>query len=207
MITLAHEFISPNESFTCTNDILAEVADHSADINMAHYAIVHSALPCMTNNEMNKHLWHAEEWGSLLGLGPILPPEPVHAVHRKTHSTKTTEGNELAAQIVAQVVEVVMNRLIDLGLTQNMIDILECAASKQLSLPERKLNEHLSFTPSTSYAARFPEESQLFLNLNKGSPQLAALSYLSYNGGPFEDFETMPTTPNSTSMTGMIRSH
>ncbi|KAI9456768.1 hypothetical protein HD554DRAFT_2177923 [Boletus coccyginus] len=121
MITLAHEFISPNQSFACADDLLAEAADHSAEVDVAHYGVVHGALPRVTNNDMNNHRWLAEEWGSLLGLGPFPPPEPVQAVRRKTRSTKEAEVNQLAAQVAAQVADVMMKRLADLG--NSFVDI------------------------------------------------------------------------------------
>ncbi|KAH0825830.1 hypothetical protein J3R83DRAFT_7803, partial [Lanmaoa asiatica] len=116
MVTLAHQFISPNELFTCADNILAEAADHSAEVDAAHYAIVHSTLPQITNNEMNKHRWVADEWGSLLGLGPFSPPEPVGVLRRKSRSMKIPEANELATQVATLVVDAMMSRLATLGL-------------------------------------------------------------------------------------------
>lgn len=125
MITLAHQFISPNEIFVCADDLLAEAADHSTEVDVGHYAVVHGTLPRVTNNQMNKHRCLAEEWGSLLGLGPFPPPEPVGVVRRKTRSMKTPEANELATQVATLVVDAVMDKLTAIGLTRNTIDMLQ----------------------------------------------------------------------------------
>ena len=53
MITLACEFIAPDESFACADKVLAEAADHSRAVDVAHYAVVYSSLSHITNNDMN----------------------------------------------------------------------------------------------------------------------------------------------------------
>ena len=45
MITFGLEFISPNEIFPCADDILAEAADHTTEVDTTHYANVHGAFP------------------------------------------------------------------------------------------------------------------------------------------------------------------
>lgn len=52
MITLGREFISPDQSFACADDVLAEAAGHSTEVDTAHYAVIHGALPRITNNEI-----------------------------------------------------------------------------------------------------------------------------------------------------------
>ena len=124
MITLACEFISPEQFFACANNVFAKAADHSSEVNTAHYAVIHGALPQITNNKMNQHQWLAEEWGSLLDLGPFPPPEPVALVRRKAHSSKPLEAKELAAQVAGLVMDAVMNSLAAISLTRDTVQIL-----------------------------------------------------------------------------------
>ena len=132
MITLAREFISPDQSFACADDVLAEAADHSSEVDTAHYAVIHGALPRITNNEMNRHRWLAEEWASLLGLGPFPPPEPVALVRRKARSAKPLEAKELAAQVPGLVADAVMNSLAAIGLTRDTVQMLSDVVERQL---------------------------------------------------------------------------
>lgn len=132
MVTLAREFISPSQSFACADDVLAEAADHSSEVDTAHYAVVHGALPRVTNSEMNRHRWLAEEWGSLLGLGPFPPPEPVALVRRKARSVKPTETEGLAAQVPGLVADAVTSSLAALGLTRDAVQMLSRLAERQL---------------------------------------------------------------------------
>ena len=63
MITLGQEFISPNETFpSCADDLLAEAADHSTEVDLAHYAVFHGAVPCLSNSSLARHRWLAKEW-------------------------------------------------------------------------------------------------------------------------------------------------
>ncbi|KAG1737250.1 hypothetical protein EDB19DRAFT_1829675 [Suillus lakei] len=45
MITMGHKFIYLNRMFTETDNILAESANHSTEINHGHYAVVHGTMP------------------------------------------------------------------------------------------------------------------------------------------------------------------
>lgn len=123
MITLGREFISPNETFpSCADDLLAEAADHSTEVDLAHYAIVQGAVPRLSNSSLAQHRWLGREWSSLLGMGPQKPPEPVYA---RGMSEKVMVPAELALQISGVVADAVMNKLATIGLTAENIKKLE----------------------------------------------------------------------------------
>lgn len=126
MITLGREFISPNETFPASaDDLLAEAADHSTEVDLAHYAIVHGAVPRLSNSSLTRHRWLAKEWSSLLGIGPQKPPEPVHVTGMTTVSEKLLDVRELATKISDMVADTVMNKLAAIGLTTENIKKLE----------------------------------------------------------------------------------
>ena len=118
MITLGREFISPNETFpNCADDLLAEAADHSTEVDLTHYAIVQGAVPRLSNSSLAQHRWLGREWSSLLGMGPQKPPEPVRARGTLAVSEKLMAPKELAVQISDLVADAVMNKLATIGLT------------------------------------------------------------------------------------------
>lgn len=156
MITLGREFISPNETFACADDILADAADHTTEIEVAHYAVIHGALPRVTNNEMNGHRWLAKKWGSLLGLGPMPPPEPIN---RARSAKPPALDQELLSRILTEIVdkalarnltEIVEKALTTIGLTPDLLHTLARVAEKLLeshsSVP-RELQFHLGESP------------------------------------------------------------
>ncbi|KAG1725721.1 uncharacterized protein EDB91DRAFT_1254659 [Suillus paluster] len=69
-IAMAREFISLNHAFSLADDLLAESADHSTQIDHIHYGNLHGAIPQLTNNVMEKHRLLSEEWQLFCGLGP-----------------------------------------------------------------------------------------------------------------------------------------
>ena len=121
MITLGREFISPNETFPCADDVLAEAADHSTEIDVAHYAIVHGNLPRISNNELAQQRWLSEEWSSLLGMGPNEPPEPVRVTRTKLRAAKPLDPKELAVETSVVVADAVVKKLEGIGLTGDAI--------------------------------------------------------------------------------------
>lgn len=131
MITLGREFISPNETFPCADDVLAEAADHSTEVDASHYAVVHGALPRLSNNALSQHRWLSEEWGNLLGIGPHPPPEPVRVLRTKARAAKPPDATELAKQISGTVADAVMSRLAEIGLTPEVLKMLTAAAEMQ----------------------------------------------------------------------------
>lgn len=139
MITLGREFISPNETFPCADDVLAEGADHSTEVDVAHYAIIQGALPRLSNNVLSQQRWLAEEWSSLLGMGPNAPPEPVRVTRTKARAAKSIDPNELAVQVSGIVVDAVMSRLAEIGLTSEVIQKLSVAAEAQRASTQNKI--------------------------------------------------------------------
>lgn len=121
MITLGREFISTNETFpTCADDLFAEAADHSTEVDLTHYAIVHGAVPRLSNSRLAQHRWLAKEWSSLLGMGPRNAP-----ASGTIPSSEKVLDKELATQISEIVANVVMNKLAAIGLTAENVKKLE----------------------------------------------------------------------------------
>lgn len=126
MITLGREFISPNETFpSCADDLLAEAADHSTEVDLAHYAIVQGAVPRLSNSNLAQHRWLGKEWSGLLGMGPQKPPEPVRTKATIAAPEKLLDARMLAAQVSGMVADAVMGKLAAIGLTQENIKKLE----------------------------------------------------------------------------------
>ena len=126
MITLGWEFISLNETFpSCADNLLTEATDHSTEVDLAHYAIVHGAVPRLSNSSLARHRWLAKEWSSLLGMGPQKPPEPVRVRGMLTMPKKLLDARELAAQVSEMVADAVMSKLSTIGLTVANIKKLE----------------------------------------------------------------------------------
>jgi hypothetical protein len=122
MITLGREFISPDEMFPVSaDDLLAEAANHSTEVDLAHYAVVHGAVPRLSPSSLARHRWLAKEWSSLLGMGPQKPPEPVCTRGMIAMSEKSLDARELAAQVSDMVAGAVMSRLVAIGLTADSI--------------------------------------------------------------------------------------
>ena len=122
MITLGRVFISPTEAFpSCADDLLAEAADHSTEVDLAHYAIVQGEVPRLSPSSMARHRWLAEEWSSLLAMGPHKPPEVTHTKKRMTMSERLVDAKELAAQISGMVADAVMSKLVATGLAETNI--------------------------------------------------------------------------------------
>ncbi|KAF8124458.1 hypothetical protein EV363DRAFT_1454502 [Boletus edulis] len=101
MITLGHEFISPNETFPCPDGLLAESADHSTGVDASHCAVVRGALPRLSNSAASQRRWLSEEWSSLLRLGPRPPPEPVRAIRTRARSASSLDPNVLKSKLGA----------------------------------------------------------------------------------------------------------
>lgn len=158
MVTLAREFIAPDESFACADDVLAEAADHSRDVDLTHYAVVYGSLPRITNNDMNRHRWLAEEWSSLLGMGPFPPPEPVHVSRTKARSTKAPDADELAEKLSGPMTNAVMNGLAAVGITTETVELLTRAAKQLLASQPGLLDEREpgGSAPSPRHPAHAP---------------------------------------------------
>ena len=169
MITLGREFITPNEAFPCADEVLAEAADHSTEIDVAHYAVVHGSLPRLSNNTMELHRWLAKEWSSLLGIGPNPPPEALSVVRMNARATKHFDPNAIALQVSELVADTVMNRLEQIGLTPDAMKKLTGAAdaqTKTITIASEKQSaavkcELASVLPPSSpplFPSSFPDE-------------------------------------------------
>lgn len=108
---MGREFISPNETFAEADSILAESADHSTGIDHGHYAVVHGAVPRLSNNTMFKQRWLGSQWSRLLGFGPLPPQEPVRLSHLLPgahggdfQSLKSFFTNEVKEELVQAVI-------------------------------------------------------------------------------------------------------
>lgn len=134
MITLGREFICPNETFpVCADDLLAEAADHSTEVDLAHYAVVRGAAPRLSPSSLAQHRWLAKEWSSLLGMGPQKPPEPVRTKGTIALTQKPLDARELAVQVSDMVADTVMSKLAVIGLTPDNISKLAALGRGPLS--------------------------------------------------------------------------
>ncbi|KAG1788380.1 uncharacterized protein HD556DRAFT_1312140, partial [Suillus plorans] len=88
-ITIGREFITPDDSYDQADNILAESADHSTGVDLSYYAVVQGAVPRLSNNSMCRHRWMGDQWHSILGLGPLPPPEPIR-ISRKNIANGTS---------------------------------------------------------------------------------------------------------------------
>ncbi|KAG2121470.1 hypothetical protein DEU56DRAFT_918156 [Suillus clintonianus] len=88
-ITIGREFIAPDDSYDQADSILAESADHSTGMDHSHYAIIQGVVPRLSNNSMCKHRWLGDQWHSVLGLGPLPPPQAIRT-NRKNMANGTT---------------------------------------------------------------------------------------------------------------------
>lgn len=142
MITLGREFISPNETFPCADELLSEAADHSVQVDVAHYAVIQGALPRLSNNALAQHRWLGEEWSSVLGMGPHPIPEPVRNVRIKSRSVNPIDPEQLATRVCTIVKESIAADLAEIGFTKGAVKLLIAAASSlsDQKLPQRSLN-------------------------------------------------------------------
>lgn len=108
MITLGRVFISPNEAFpSYANDLLAEAADHSTEVYLAHYVIVQGEVPCLSPSSLAQHHWLAKEWSSLLAMGPHKPRKAMCARGTISMSEKLMDSREITTQISSMIADVV----------------------------------------------------------------------------------------------------
>jgi len=74
---MAREFISPTEIYDQADMTLSESADHSIGVDHEHYAVVHGAIPRLTNSTIWRHRRLAHEWHRFLGLSATPPQRPI----------------------------------------------------------------------------------------------------------------------------------
>ena len=73
---MGQEFIGSDKPSTWVDDVLADSADHSVEVDHAHYGAIRGAIPRVSHSQMRQHRWIGEQWSSLCGLGPRPPPKP-----------------------------------------------------------------------------------------------------------------------------------
>lgn len=119
-ITIGREFIAPDESYDYADSILAESADHSIAMDHGHYAMVQGVVPRLSNNTICKHRWLGDQWHSVLGLGPLSPPEAIR-IRRKN----VVNGTNL--QSVSDVVRKIMEETLQSFFHSQYAEILKDA--------------------------------------------------------------------------------
>lgn len=80
---MAREFISPTEIYDQADATLSESADHSVSVDHHHYAVIHGAIPRLTNSTIWRHRRLSHEWHRFLGLGPAPPQQPIRLAHHQ----------------------------------------------------------------------------------------------------------------------------
>ncbi|KAG1813025.1 hypothetical protein EV424DRAFT_1541899 [Suillus variegatus] len=110
------------DSYDQADNILAESADHSTSVDHEHYAIIQGAVPRLSNNSMCKHRWLGDQWHSVLGLGPLAPPEAIRTRHKNM-------SNGTTLQAIADVVKKTTQETIKEFLDAHRNDILKDAIS------------------------------------------------------------------------------
>lgn len=145
---MGREFISPDDSYDQADSILAESADHSTATDHSHYAVVQGGVPRLSNNSMCKHRWLGDQWHSLLGLGPLPPPEAIRITKRNVANGSTFQT------MSAQLMKAVQTNLDSFFATQfketlkDSISAVLREHDKELGIPSRGassqgLSEHL----------------------------------------------------------------
>ncbi|KAF8425824.1 hypothetical protein L210DRAFT_986547 [Boletus edulis BED1] len=202
MITLGHEFISPDETFPCADDLLAESADHSTEVDASHYAVLHGTLPRLSNNTMSRHRWLSEEWSSLLGLGPQQPPEPVRVIRTRARSKSLLDPNELALRVADLVGNALISKLGAMGVIPGFIaNVSQHQHMQTLSACSGPGNEACSaLEPQPNVVNGAPPPSVPAL---AATQPLASAAYLSpdHSGSSVEAFQVMSAPRTSQPLT------
>lgn len=126
-IAMAREFISASHAFTLADDLLAEGADHSTEIDHAHYGNIQGSIPELSNNAMEKHRWLGKEWHSFCGLGPFEPQEPIRRTRMRGGSAQSQNSLEpplLDHKSVTDAVSTASSKLVNDFLLKNLPGLL-----------------------------------------------------------------------------------
>lgn len=127
-IAMAREFISPNDAFAMAEDLLAEGADHSTDIDKEHYGLVYGSIPELTNNTMSKHRWLNEEWQAFCGLGPFPPQAPIRQTRtRSAHTPGAYGGGAYSADLagMSEAMSTISSSVVTKFLQENLPHLLK----------------------------------------------------------------------------------
>ena len=115
-VAMARHFISPDATFDALDDILADAADHSTEIDQAHYGRAFGDHPRLTHSDIEKKRWICDEWHSFLGFGPFPIQDPITVVRsrRSTQPDKDVLKSALAEmlpELSSMVAEAVVAKL------------------------------------------------------------------------------------------------
>ena len=79
-VAMVQHFISPDVMFDALDDILANTADHSTEIDQAHYGRAFGDHPLLTHSDIEKKRWICNEWHLFLSFGPFPIQDPTTVV-------------------------------------------------------------------------------------------------------------------------------
>ena len=102
-IAMARHFISPDATFAALDDALAEAADHSTDVDHAHYGRAFGDHPRLTHSDLERQRWICQEWHSFLGLGPFPVQEPLSGL--RTFRTSTIDKEAIKSALSDMIPE------------------------------------------------------------------------------------------------------
>ena len=113
---MVQHFISPDVMFDALDDILADAANHSTEIDQAHYGRAFGDHPCLTHSDIEKKRWICNEWHSFLSFGPFPIQDPITVVRsrRSTQPDKDVLKSALAKMLpglLSMVAEAVVAKL------------------------------------------------------------------------------------------------
>jgi hypothetical protein len=157
-ITIAREFIAPDDSYDQADNILAESADHSTGVDHAHYAIIQGAVPRLSNNSMCKHRWLGDQWHSVLGLGPLAPPEAIRTRHKNMSNGTTLQA---IADVVKKTTQETIKDFLDAHRNDILKDAISTAVVQQLKDATDDAPKILSPRPLTWNGGSFHLSSNL----------------------------------------------
>ncbi|KAG1785486.1 uncharacterized protein HD556DRAFT_1314257 [Suillus plorans] len=157
-ITIGREFIAPDDSYDQADNILAESADHSTGVDHTHYGIVQGVVPRLSNNSMCKHRWLGDQWHSVLGLGPLAPPEAIRIRHKNMSNGTTLQA---IADVVKKTTQETIKEFLDAHRTDVLKDTISTAIIKQLKDATDDAPEISSPLPTTWNGGSFHLSSNL----------------------------------------------
>ncbi|KAG1846986.1 hypothetical protein DFJ58DRAFT_843305 [Suillus subalutaceus] len=126
-IAMAREFISAKHAFSLADDLLAEGADHSTEIDHSHYGNLRGSIPELSNNSVEKHRWLGKEWHSFCGLGPFEPQEPIRRTRMRggsVQSQNSLASSSLDHPSIADAVSSATGKLVNDFLQENLPGLL-----------------------------------------------------------------------------------
>lgn len=99
-ITMAREFISPNEAFAQADGILSQSSDHSINVDHEHYGRISGGVPRLSNNTICHQRWLSLEWSSFYGLGPYEVQKPIRLTrNQKANGIRGPDVQSICDQV------------------------------------------------------------------------------------------------------------